>query len=1083
MRLKKSHPILTALSSVLIALALTLTVSPLTAQTSKEKIRLLSAALRAHDAGDLQAAKTNLEALIKIAPDDPNVQKLLKAVNEDLARQGRSTIAAGSSAPVAATIAPMTPSAPTAAPSAPFAAPAPALPSAPSPALPAPSSPSGFGKTDLMAQAIQARDAGNLELAKEKLEQLKAQYPDDPNVQRMLDDVNRRMGGTSSTSFDRPSAPSAPRSAAPSVPGAKASSPASGSGNAQSLLQEEYNKQRSSIAQAMKHVHDARGLAMQGNYDEAINMLDATQEKIPFSSATMSVLEDIQEEKIQIALAKARQTRKEADRNQANNFFKEYEEMFGDSPRTRYLADEVESVVKNPWLRDAEEVSPEWSKTQAVIDDLIVKARSQMLVGDYQGAQTTLKQVEIRDPDNLEAKALQVRISKMLNDAGRYDHLKTREQMLEEVNRAWQRPQVYAVKDEVEVVVDPNDNLFKKLRAITIPKVSFSDMPLDRVINTLSELSVQYDNTTEIEAEKGVNMIVMDPTKINPSVTITLRNFSMEKILEFVTKSVNFQYNVENDAVVVRGGGTETTLDTAFYPLPRATVIRMIGVPNEESGGGGGGSPFGGDPFGGGGGGGGGSAEVDEGEQIKSFLERAGVPFSSIPGASLAYDGTQIIVTQSARHHERILTILRKYDETKQVEIEAKFLEVQQGTLEELGFDWMISNNNGLNLFSTGPTQIISTAAGGNAIDRLNDDIKEIYTVNNVSAGTNPIEFSNLNLPPNYLTLVEDQLINPDTSTTKTAISSYGTGALRTLQQSFLTTQRSGTSQVIVGGKTYNAGGLPPQLPGSASLGGNQAAVDIGYSLAGLLNIQTVIHALEQQTGSDMLTAPRVTVLSGKTATINVSQEFRYPTSYGDMESEVGGGGSDNSAGSASVSITPGTPQDFETENLGVVMEVTPTVEDDNSINLRMNPRVTEFEGFVEYGGSALAVSNETVVQLPSGFFQPVFSVREVRTEVTIFDGATVVLGGLVREEVKSFNDSIPVLGDIPLLGRLFRSEGETRQKRNLLIFVNANLVSAGGSPIKDQAPGVQANSLFQNPIIVTPGGAVARKVDEEAEK
>ena len=82
----------------------------------------------------------------------------------------------------------------------------------------------------------------------------------------------------------------------------------------------------------------------------------------------------------------------------------------------------------------------------------------------------------------------------------------------------------------------------------------------------------------------------------------------------------------------------------------------------------------------------------------------------------------------------------------------------------------------------------------------------------------------------------------------------------------------------------------------------------------------------------------------------------------------------------------------------------------------------------------------------PSGFFQPIFSVRKVRTEVTIYDGATVIMGGLTREQVKEVNDKIPVLGDIPLLGRLFRSKGETSQKRNLLIFVTANLVSPGGS-------------------------------------
>ena len=97
-------------------------------------------------------------------------------------------------------------------------------------------------------------------------------------------------------------------------------------------------------------------------------------------------------------------------------------------------------------------------------------------------------------------------------------------------------------------------------------------------------------------------------------------------------------------------------------------------------------------------------------------------------------------------------------------------------------------------------------------------------------------------------------------------------------------------------------------------------------------------------------------------------------------------------------------------------------------------------------------------------------------------DGATVVMGGLTRDEVKSVNDSVPLLGDIPGLGRIFRSEGETRQKRNLLIFVTANLVSPGGSPARQSYRNVNANSLFQNPTIMTPSGSVNRSIEANAE-
>ncbi|MBO5255577.1 MAG: type II secretory pathway, component PulD, partial [Opitutales bacterium] len=144
-------------------------------------------------------------------------------------------------------------------------------------------------------------------------------------------------------------------------------------------------------------------------------------------------------------------------------------------------------------------------------------------------------------------------------------------------------------------------------------------------------------------------------------------------------------------------------------------------------------------------------------------------------------------------------------------------------------------------------------------------------------------------------------------------------------------------------------------------------------------------------------------------------------------------------------------------------------------INLTLAPRVSDFEGFMSYGGTAVGIAGGYTVTVPAGFIMPVFSVREVSTTVTIFDGATVVLGGLTREEVISVNDQVPILGDIPLIGRLFKSKGESRQKRNLMIFVTANRISPGGSVHREQFADMRPGSVYQNPTIVSPGGAVQR--------
>ena len=79
---------------------------------------------------------------------------------------------------------------------------------------------------------------------------------------------------------------------------------------------------------------------------------------------------------------------------------------------------------------------------------------------------------------------------------------------------------------------------------------------------------------------------------------------------------------------------------------------------------------------------------------------------------------------------------------------------------------------------------------------------------------------------------------------------------------------------------------------------------------------------------------------------------------------------------------------------------------------------------------------------------QPFFKERSINTHVTLYNGSTIVMGGLITEERKSMEDKIPFLGDIPFVGRLFRSRSEWSNKRNLLIFVSARLVDPNGRQI-----------------------------------
>jgi general secretion pathway protein D len=165
--------------------------------------------------------------------------------------------------------------------------------------------------------------------------------------------------------------------------------------------------------------------------------------------------------------------------------------------------------------------------------------------------------------------------------------------------------------------------------------------------------------------------------------------------------------------------------------------------------------------------------------------------------------------------------------------------------------------------------------------------------------------------------------------------------------------------------------------------------------------------------------------------------------------------------------VGPTTPTAFETRNTGVTLEVEPVVGPDGiTIDLNLVPQVVEFEGFINYGSPINTVNPALLNILNGGLVssgllgsssirltdnvinQPIFSTRKVTTSVSVWDGQTVVLGGLMREDVQKTEDRTPIIGDIPLVGRLFRTNTEQHIKRNLVIFVTARLVNPGGQPV-----------------------------------
>src|SRR5215471_10620162 len=146
---------------------------------------------------------------------------------------------------------------------------------------------------------------------------------------------------------------------------------------------------------------------------------------------------------------------------------------------------------------------------------------------------------------------------------------------------------------------------------------------------------------------------------------------------------------------------------------------------------------------------------------------------------------------------------------------------------------------------------------------------------------------------------------------------------------------------------------------------------------------------------------------------------------------------------------------------LGPTLDVIPYVLSDGfTVNLTIIPTLTEFVGYENPN----QVLTSGIVLPPGSILVPTvlpeFRVRQVITTVNVWDGQTVVLGGLIADRVQSIKDKVPVLGDLPFAGKLFRSESKNTTKDNLVIFVTPTIIDPAGNKMhsEDEMPFAQTS-------------------------
>ncbi len=239
----------------------------------------------------------------------------------------------------------------------------------------------------------------------------------------------------------------------------------------------------------------------------------------------------------------------------------------------------------------------------------------------------------------------------------------------------------------------------------------------------------------------------------------------------------------------------------------------------------------------------------------------------------------------------------------------------------------------------------------------------------------------------------------------------------------------------------------PNQATPASRTGGNQIAKGGGFkfptlsredegvnlTLQGIMTaakFEAALHLLEETKKSKTLSAPRITTLNNRPATIKVVDEFRYPTRYevSLVQFDTNGDGDFDDAGETEF---VNVPQDIQKRDVGILLNVTPSVGKDlKTMTLVLVPEVSSFSQFRDLGG---------------GVTVPEFTSSQLTTSVVIHDGETVVLGGLMKDTLSTTVTKVPFFGDLPLVGPFFRQKDKTVTRKNLIIFITARIIASRG--------------------------------------
>lgn len=671
-----------------------------------------------------------------------------------------------------------------------------------------------------------------------------------------------------------------------------------------------------------------------------------------------------------------------------------------DHPSIKRLLEDLDDPIRNNPASSADH-----ARDIDEVRRLLYQADGAHQLGDFDKSDAFFEEVLRIDPTNHAARRGMERnaAARSGHRAAAYDH--ARAEMLAQVDAAWesQAPPVDDVAlpglDDKSATADESVTLAARLDQLVIPRVALDQANLEEAIDYLRAV------TRDLTGGEGVNFNVNlaaggeeAARRIRDArFDLQLTNVPLRQVLRIIADMTRTDFRSDGFAVIFTAAGSVSdALVTRNYRVP-PDFLTSLGATSEA----GSGSA---DPFAGP------SAQTGllaKRLTAREVLEAQGVSFPDGAGASYNPSTNTLRITNTEANQEIIAQMIDTVSQTEpvMVAVRVKLIRTEQQNLEELGFDWLVSpfGLSANHLFASGGTI-------GNGLARTNADF------------INPVGSTSIPGIP---------------SDPGQQVSNIVTGGLRS-------------------GDGASTGDSIDSLIASQS-GRQQSSVAPGVlSLTGLFSdgeAQMILRGLDQKKGIDIMAQPSTVTRNGQASTIEIVREFIYPTEYEPPELP-------NTVGSTSGAfpVTPATPTAFETKNTGITLEVLPVVDSSKrTIDVTINPSFIEFDGFVNYGSPINTTSTDALgrtISVPiteNAILMPVFSSRRANTQVTIADGATIAIGGLMTDSIQNTEDKVPVIGDVPLMGRLFRSKAKNPVTSALVFLVQVELLDPTGRPYRDR--------------------------------